>query len=264
MLDLQAGVDLEERDRRPAGIGTDHELDGAGALVADVAGQCHRTVAQSSPDLGGDPGRRRLLDDLLIATLDGALAFAQVHDVAVLVAEHLHLDVASAFEVRLDEHRTVAERGERLTRCCGDRIIEFVGAPNDPHATTPAAGGRLDQRRIGHVFAVGDAAVDDLDHRRRRNTSLERRSLRRHLVAEQRHLLGCRPDPDQACLDRRLSERSVLGRNPYPGWIASAPVAIAAAMIASPRRYDSAGVAPPSATATSTESTCSALASGSE
>ena len=35
-------------------------------------------------------------------------------------------------------------------------------------------------------------------------------------------------------------------------------------MIASPRRYDSAGVDPPSAIATSTESTCSALASGSE
>ncbi len=60
------------------------------------------------------PGRRRLLDHLLVATLDRALTLAEVDHVAVSVAEHLDLDVATPFEERLDEHRAVTERCQRL------------------------------------------------------------------------------------------------------------------------------------------------------
>ena len=41
-------------------------------------------------------GAGRLLDDLLVAALDRALALAEVHERAVPVAEYLHLDVARA------------------------------------------------------------------------------------------------------------------------------------------------------------------------
>ena len=54
-------------------------------------------------------GRRRLLDDLLVAALDRAFALAQVDDVAVLVAEHLDLDVARVLDELLDEDAVVAE-----------------------------------------------------------------------------------------------------------------------------------------------------------
>ena len=53
-----------------------------------------------------DGGRRRLLDDLLVAALDGALALEEVHDGAVRVAEDLDLDVARP-----------ARRSARGTRC---------------------------------------------------------------------------------------------------------------------------------------------------
>ena len=70
-----------------------------------------------------DRRRRRLLDDLLVAALDRALALEAVDDVAVRVAEDLDLDVARAVEVALDEERAVAEgalglaaRGRRARR----------------------------------------------------------------------------------------------------------------------------------------------------
>src|SRR4051812_36201478 len=50
-------------------------------------------------------------------------------------------------------------------------------------------------------------------------------------------------------------------RNPYPGWIASAPQAFATSMILSPRRYDSAGGGAPMRYASSACSTCNACAS---
>ena len=58
MLDLQAGVHLEERDRRLGAGATDHELDRAGTLVAHVPGQRHRAVAQRRSNLRRDARRR--------------------------------------------------------------------------------------------------------------------------------------------------------------------------------------------------------------
>ena len=50
------------------------------------------------------------LEQLLMAALDRALALAEVHDGAVVIAEHLELDVARALDVLLDVDVADAER----------------------------------------------------------------------------------------------------------------------------------------------------------
>ena len=77
--------------------------------VADLAGHHDRRGAQPRAQLTGQIRRRGLLDELLVATLRGAVAVAQVHVVAVAVGEHLDFDVARRGQVALDEQRTVAE-----------------------------------------------------------------------------------------------------------------------------------------------------------
>ena len=52
--------------------------------------------ADPSRELRRERGGGRLLHDLLVAALEGAIALAQVDADAVLVAQHLHLDVAGA------------------------------------------------------------------------------------------------------------------------------------------------------------------------
>ena len=106
VLDLQAGVHLQEEERA---VLAGDELDGAGAVVADGLGQRDRLLAHGLARLGIEQRRGRLLDDLLVAALDGAFALAQVDDVAVLVAQHLDLDVARVLDELLDEHAVVAE-----------------------------------------------------------------------------------------------------------------------------------------------------------
>ena len=86
------------------------ELDGAGAVVADGLGEGDGLLAHRLARLLVEEGRRRLLDDLLVAALDRAFALAEVDDVAVLVAEHLDLDVARIDDELLDEDAVVAER----------------------------------------------------------------------------------------------------------------------------------------------------------
>ena len=65
-------------------------------------------------------GSRCLLDELLVAALDRAVAIAQVHD-ALAVPEHLHLDVPPAAHEALEVDARIAERSPRL----GDRECEL-------------------------------------------------------------------------------------------------------------------------------------------
>ncbi len=73
-----------------------------------------QTVADRLALLGRDARRRRLFDDLLMAALQGAVALAEVHDVAVVVGEHLDLDVARLLQELLHVDLGVAEGRQRF------------------------------------------------------------------------------------------------------------------------------------------------------
>ena len=84
VLHLHAGVHLHEEEVAAL---VQQELDGAGVEVADGLGGLHGGVADALAQ-GRVEGRAgALLDELLVAALDGALALAQVHDVAEEVAQ---------------------------------------------------------------------------------------------------------------------------------------------------------------------------------
>ena len=93
---------------------------------------------------------------LLMTTLHGAVALAQGHVVAVVVSEHLHLDVTRAQHELLQVDLVVAERGAGLG--AGGLVVRLkVGGVVDlAHALAAAAGGRLDEHRIAH--ALGEPA----------------------------------------------------------------------------------------------------------
>src|SRR5439155_291915 len=100
------------------------------------------------PESRGQHGARRLLDDLLVPALDRALALAEVHELPVAVAQHLHLDVPRAAEKLLDVHPPVTEGGLRLACGGGERRCELVLARDRPHALAAAAPGRLHEHGV--------------------------------------------------------------------------------------------------------------------
>ena len=99
VLDLEPGVDLQEIEL--AGVVVEQELDRARRPVADRAGQPHRGLTHPGPQIGVHRGRRRLLDDLLVAALYGTLPFAEMDAVAVGVGQDLDLDMAGPGHVPL-------------------------------------------------------------------------------------------------------------------------------------------------------------------
>ena len=144
MLDLQARVHLHEVERAILG----DELDGAGADIADRARGGAGRLAHRAAPVGVHARRRRLLDHLLMAPLDRAVALEQRDHIAVRVGEHLDLDVPRARQVAFDQHAIVAERRLRLAARERERRVEILGALDDPHALAAAAGRGLDQHRI--------------------------------------------------------------------------------------------------------------------
>src|ERR1043166_5442376 len=106
MLDLDPGVQLEE----PEVAAIEDELGRSRALVADRAREGDCGVAHPCAQLRVERGGGSLLEHLLVAALDRAVAFAQGDDISAAIREELDLDVSRLFEVALAEDRVLAER----------------------------------------------------------------------------------------------------------------------------------------------------------
>ncbi len=160
MLDLQSRVHFHEPDAvraKPLRCVGD-ELDRPRAFVAHGLGRSHRGAAHRLAGLLVHAGSRGFLDHLLVAPLERAVALEQVDDIAVAVAEHLHLDMARREDVFLDQHAVVAERARRLALGAFERVVELPGLVDSAHALAAAARNRLDQHwiadRIGFLLEV--------------------------------------------------------------------------------------------------------------
>ena len=127
------------------------ELDRAGALVADRLGGGDRGFAHRRAQIGAHAGRGRLLDHLLVAALQRAVALAEMNGVAVAVGEDLQFDMARMADVLLDQHAGIAERALRLALRGFERGVEIGVLVDAPHALAAAAGHRLDQQRVAEL-----------------------------------------------------------------------------------------------------------------
>ena len=207
MLDLEAGVDLEEGD---GPVRPKQELDRAGTAVADMTCERDRSRAKRVAHGRLEAGGRGLLDHLLVASLHRAVALTKVNDRPMRVRHDLHLDVAAVLDIRLDEHRWIAESGERLAPGRLDRPGEILGAMNHPHPAAPTAGRRLHEGGHGDPLRWRTGQIDGVDGGRR-HTSGDGRPLGGDLVAEQLDLLGGGTNPDEACRFDGACRRWVLG-----------------------------------------------------
>ena len=109
---MEARVHFHEPDaialEALAGVGD--ELHRAGADIIHGFRRQHRRVGDSFACFVAHARRGRFFDHLLVAALQRTIALEQMHDIAVRIAEHLHLDVERALHVHFQQHAIVAER----------------------------------------------------------------------------------------------------------------------------------------------------------
>lgn len=136
VFDLEAGVHLQEVR---ASVGGEQEFDGARSLVADGVRGGHGGVVQPGAQRVVESGGGCFLDDLLVASLERAVAGAERPDPAVSVGHDLDLDVPAALHVGLGEDLAVPERGRRLRGRCRQLPGQFGEFAYDPHSASTAA-----------------------------------------------------------------------------------------------------------------------------
>ena len=223
MLHLHARVHLEEVE---VVVLVDEELAGAGADVAHGLGRGDRRLAHALAQLGRDPVAGRLLDDLLVATLDRALALEEVDGVPVGVGQHLDLDVARLLHELLDVERVVAEGSLGLAPGAGQGLLELLLLAHQPHALAAAASARLDHHwqadllREGRGLLVGErpgGAWHD------GHAGLLHGLASGHLVAHRAHHVSARPDELDAFLLAEVGEVAVLREEAVAGVDAVGP-----------------------------------------
>ena len=136
VLDLQPGVDLEERQQPLAGLVK--ELHRPGVDVPGGPDQFGGVRAEQLLLLGVQHGRGGLLDDLLVAPLHAAVPDAQRPHGALGVGDNLHLDVPAAADRPLEEDRRVAGRLRRLRAGPLESLVKLVRGFHQPDAAAAA------------------------------------------------------------------------------------------------------------------------------
>ena len=150
VLHLQTGVDLQEPD---IALGGQEELAGGHPDVVDRLQEATGGLDQTPVDALGQEGRGSLLEELLVASLQGAVAGGDHGETAVAVAGALGLDVTCGRDEPLQDEGSAALR----------RGLEGRGGPDlvvvvqDGDAASAATVGALQGDRV----AVGGGEGDD-------------------------------------------------------------------------------------------------------
>ena len=217
VLDLHAGVHLEEEVL----VADLHPLDRAGAAVADGGGGLGGDLADPLAHLLVDLRPGGLLDHLLVAPLQRAVALAEVDRVAVRVGQHLDLDVARVLEVALDVDARV---GEELLAFAGGALVgvlQVLGRHRDAEALAAAASRRLAGDRVAGILGLGAGGVEVGGGLGRtgddRHAGLGHDLARPGLRAHRFDRLGRRADEDDAGLGAGAGEVGVLGEEAVAG-----------------------------------------------
>ena len=218
VLDLDPCVHLHEE---VVAVARQQALDRPRRAVPAGSGSLDADCADPLPELLVDRGRRRLLDQLLMAALDGAVALAEVDDIAVRVREHLHLDVARVDDELLDIDVGVREVRLPLPLRALERLLGVTGGLDDLHPLATAAGSSLDQERVAELLAEREELLDRADRVGRawndRDTRLLHRRAGGGLVPHELDRRLRRPDPHEAGLFHGARERSVLREEAVAG-----------------------------------------------
>ena len=219
VLDLQPRVDLHEREL-PA-LRLVEELGRAGAAIAGRAGEPHGRVRQPALLVGRERRARRLLDDLLMTALVGAVADAERPHRAVAVGHQLDLDVPGGATRRSISTLGSPNAWAASARARSNATRELVGTVDAAHPAPAAARGGLDHQRVPDPLPVRERVLDALHGpaapRCDRDAGLLGQPLRLDLVSQRAHDVGIGADEDDPEPLAQLREaRDARRRTPSP------------------------------------------------
>src|SRR5919107_1154010 len=218
MLDLDAGVHLQEVELVATFAPVHQELDGTDVVVGDglSGGEGGLTHGLAHGRVYGRG--RTLLYELLVTALDRTVPLPEVYRVPFPVAHDLYLHVARGGQVLLDVNRTVPEIGHALPARPLERALRLGGVAG--HGEALAAPARRGLH--GHGEAVLLAEETDLlggadgvfRARHHRDAGIGHDPTTLHLASHRLDGFGVGPDPHESSLFHSPREGRALGQKP--------------------------------------------------
>ena len=149
VLHLDTGVHLDEVG---VALQVHQELAGTGVAVANVAAQSQSAVEDLLAGCLGDGEGGGILNHLLVAALNGAVTVVQVDHVAVVIGQHLDLNVLGAPQILFDEDLVVAEGLLGLVDGLLELLLHVGSLVDDTHAAAAAAVGCLQHNGVANLL----------------------------------------------------------------------------------------------------------------
>jgi len=218
VLHLQARVHFQEVELT---VAVEQKFHGAGADVIHRAPGLERRLAHGLAQFRGHDGAGRFFDDFLVATLDRAVAFAEVDQVAVAVAEQLDFDVTRVDQCLFEDQFVTAEGVLRFGAGGAQLLQQVLGFVHQAHASATAAGAGLDHQRVadavGLVLQGGVVLGAALVAGDARHFGFQHGEFGPALAAHQFDGLDAGADEDQAGVLARAGETGVFREEAVAG-----------------------------------------------
>ena len=132
--------------------------------VADRLGQAQGGGADAVAQRWRQSWAWRLLDQLLMAALNRAVAFAEVSIIAVFIGDDLDLDVAWLGTVAFDKTVGIAKAAQGLGLSQLELPHQLMGRRDNLHTATTTTGRCLDDQGITDLFGDLDRLILAADH----------------------------------------------------------------------------------------------------
>ena len=218
MLNLNTRVNLDEVE---LAVGSSKEFYSAGADIINVLHQLYSCVADSLALLYRQSEGRSDFYELLMTTLYGAVTLEQVHEVAMRIADNLHLDMLRVLQIFFQIDFIIAKSLFRFALghiICSHCLFSVM---DNAHAAAAAAVDSFNNNRIAGFFTKVQhllhgvySALGAGNHRNACQLSL---LAGVELVAEHNQMLQTRADEGDALLSAAAGQVAVLGQEAVAG-----------------------------------------------
>src|SRR5210317_758968 len=142
MFNLQASVHLHEIE---ATICIKQELYSPCTDVTNRLGGIHSSSPHQAAQMLIQPGGGGLFNDLLMPTLDRAVPFKEVYDIALIISKDLNFNVTWSFEIFLQQDVIIAESRGSFALGPFEGFDKFICLANHAHTFPSPTGTRFDQ-----------------------------------------------------------------------------------------------------------------------
>lgn len=211
MLDLQAGVHLEEIEFLALGI--IDELDGAGGFIGNRGTKIDGRLVQAGAGCSGKAGGGGLLDHLLVSPLQRAVALAERDHLALAIAEDLHLDMPGLGYKTLDINARIAEACPCGALHAFEGRFQAFGITAKLHPDAAAAGRAFQHDGIADRLGRRECFIGARKQTgagQKRHAARPGEFTRRMFQAEGREVLRPRADEGNAFGGKALGETDIF------------------------------------------------------